>query len=62
MEGGAYLIHFVNAPLNFWFRIPQKLEDGGDPWEHLSKQLYPCFKVCDFSVLMISTVLSVYIT
>jgi len=35
--GKTHIVHFVNALLNFWLRILQKLEEGGDPWEDFPK-------------------------
>jgi len=35
----THLIHFVNALLDFWLRILQKLEERGNPWEDFPKPL-----------------------
>jgi hypothetical protein len=41
------LIHFINNPLDFGLRPPQKLEEGGDPWEEFSTLLWLCSNVWD---------------
>jgi hypothetical protein len=34
-DGGTYLVHLINNPLDFWLRIPLKLEERGNPWEKI---------------------------
>jgi hypothetical protein len=48
------LIHFTNAPLNFWFRLLQKLEERGNSREESPTLLWSCFNpcCCEVSVVM----------
>ena len=40
-----YLIHFINTPLDFWLRIPQKPEESGNQRQSFFKLLLACFSV-----------------
>jgi hypothetical protein len=50
---GAYLVHFVDNPLDFRLRISQKLEERGDPWEQIYALLQPCFYVSPLTIVRV---------
>ena len=39
-SGKTHLIHFTNASLDFWSRIPEELKESGDQWVRFFPLLY----------------------